>query len=62
MNANRRCQFHRAAHPQLVAVEAAGSMLVFMNLLALATRLAAYLYAQETAVTGAFAGWGIPGA
>ena len=29
----------------------------WLNLLALAAVLAAYLYAQETAVTGAFAGW-----
>ena len=32
----------------------------WLNLLALAAVLAAYLYAQETAVTGAFAGWALP--
>ena len=31
-----------------------------LNALALMTVLAAYLYAQETAVTGAFAGWHLP--
>ena len=31
-----------------------------LNALALATVLAAYLYAQETAITGAFAGWHLP--
>ena len=31
-----------------------------LNLLALVAALAAYLYAQETAVTGAFAGWDLP--
>lgn len=34
--------------------------IVILNLLALVAALAAYLYAQETAVTGAFAGWDIP--
>ena len=34
--------------------------ILFLNLLALLTALAAYLYARETAVTGAFAGWDIP--
>ncbi len=34
--------------------------LIFLNLLALAACLAAYLYARETAVTGAFAGWRLP--
>ena len=34
--------------------------IILLNLLALLAALAAYLYAQETAVTGAFAGWHIP--
>ena len=34
--------------------------IVILNLLALVAALAAYLYAHETAVTGAFAGWDIP--
>ena len=34
--------------------------LIFLNLLAVLACLAAYLYAHETAVTGAFVGWGIP--
>ena len=34
--------------------------IILLNLLALAAALAAYLYAHETAVTGAFAGWHIP--
>jgi signal transduction histidine kinase len=34
--------------------------IIILNLLALAAALAAYLYAHETAVTGAFAGWRIP--
>ena len=34
--------------------------IVILNLLALVAALAAYLYAQETAVTGTFAGWDIP--
>ena len=34
--------------------------IILLNLLALLTALAAYLYAHETAVTGAFAGWHIP--
>ncbi len=34
--------------------------ILFLNLLALAACLAAYLYAHETAVTGAFAGWELP--
>jgi len=34
--------------------------IIILNLLALAAALAAYLYAHETAVTGAFAGWHIP--
>ena len=34
--------------------------IVFLNLLALLTCLAAWLYVRETAVTGAFAGWQIP--
>ena len=34
--------------------------IILLNLLALLAALGAYLYAQETAVTGAFAGWHIP--
>ncbi len=34
--------------------------ILFLNLLALAACLAAYLYAHETAVTGTFAGWELP--
>lgn len=34
--------------------------IVILNLLALVAALAAYLYAHETAVTGAFAGWDMP--
>ena len=34
--------------------------IIILNLLALLTALAAYLYAHETAITGAFAGWQIP--
>ena len=34
--------------------------IIFLNLLALLTCLAAFLYARETAVTGAFAGWDLP--
>lgn len=34
--------------------------IILLNLLALMAALAAYLYAHETAVTGAFAGWHIP--
>ena len=34
--------------------------IILLNLLALLTALAAYLYARETTVTGAFAGWDIP--
>ena len=34
--------------------------ILLLNLLALLTALAAYLYARETAVTGTFAGWPIP--
>lgn len=34
--------------------------IILLNLLALTAALAAYLYAHETAVTGAFAGWHIP--
>ena len=34
--------------------------ILILNLLAVLTCLAAYLYAQETSVTGAFAGWDIP--
>jgi len=34
--------------------------IIILNLLALVAALAAYLYAHETAVTGAFAGWDIP--
>ena len=34
--------------------------ILLLNLLALLAALAAYLYAHETAVTGAFAGWHIP--
>ena len=34
--------------------------IILLNLLALLAALTAYLYAQETAVTGAFAGWHIP--
>ena len=34
--------------------------LIFLDLLAVLACLAAYLYAHETAVTGAFVGWGIP--
>ena len=34
--------------------------ILWLNLLALLTCLAAYLYVQETAVTGAFAGWRLP--
>ena len=34
--------------------------IILLNLLALLTTLAAYLYAHETAVTGTFAGWHIP--
>ena len=34
--------------------------ILFLNLLALAACLAAYLYAHETAVTGTFAGWDLP--
>lgn len=34
--------------------------ILFLNLIALLTALAAFLYARETAVTGAFAGWDIP--
>ena len=34
--------------------------ILLLNLLALGTALAGYLYAQETAVTGAFAGWQLP--
>ena len=35
-------------------------LLLWANLAALLVCAAAYIYAQETAVTGAFAGWGIP--
>ena len=34
--------------------------IILLNLVAVLTCLAAYLYAQETSVTGAFAGWQIP--
>ena len=34
--------------------------ILFLNLLAVLTALAAYLYVHETAVTGAFQGWGLP--
>ena len=34
--------------------------IIILNLLALVAALAAYLYAHETAVTGAFAGWDMP--
>lgn len=35
-------------------------LMLFLNLAALTACLLAYLYAKETAVTGAFAGWGLP--
>ena len=35
-------------------------LMLFLNLAALAACLLAYLYARETAVTGAFAGWRLP--
>ena len=35
-------------------------LIVCLDAVLLLTALAAFLYAQETAVTGAFAGWGIP--
>ena len=34
--------------------------IIFLNLLAVLTALAAYLYTRETAVTGTFAGWDSP--
>ncbi|MBQ8108661.1 MAG: sensor histidine kinase [Clostridia bacterium] len=34
--------------------------IIFVNLVALLTVFAAFLYARETAVTGKFAGWGLP--
>ena len=59
MNANRRFnsiarRIQRSWHWKKL-----GQILI-LNLLAFATVLAAYLYVQETTVTGAFAGWKLP--
>jgi len=59
MNANRRFnsiarRIHRSWQWKKLG------QIILLNLLALLAALAAYLYAHETAVTGAFAGWHIP--